>query len=133
MPTVKDYKPGVCNIGSQEVIYRRRIVGYGSGLVSVALYFMFVFFNVPIALYAFILIPIFISIHGFNEASHNFCTNYGRNGKYNMTSEVGITQNVLGQSKRDQDRRFANALITNSLIKSLILIVILIAASRLVD
>ncbi len=128
-----EYQPGVCNIGKHETEYRKRIVGYGSALVSIALYVMFVFFNVPILLYPFILIPIFISIHGFNEASHNFCTNYGRNGKYNMTSEVGMTQNVLGKTKRDQDRKFANSLLTNSLIKSLLLTIVLIAASRLVN
>ena len=128
-----EYQPGVCNIGKHETEYRKRIVGYGSGLVSLALYVMFVFFDVPILLYPFMLIPVFISIHGFSEAKHHFCTNYGRNGKYNMTSEVGMTQNVLGRTKRDQDKKFARALVKDSLIKSLLITAVLIAISRLVN
>lgn len=134
MPEVpKEYQAGVCNIGKQEIEYRKRVVGYGSGLVGLALYIMFVFFNVPILLYPFILIPVFISIHGFNEARHRFCTNYGRNGKYNITSEVGLTQNVLSQIKRDADRKLANRIIKDSSWKSLLITVVLIAVSRLVN
>lgn len=127
------YQAGACNIGRQEIQYRKRVVGYGSGLVGLALYIMFVFFNVPIALYPFILIPVFISIHGFNEAKHKFCTNYGRNGKYNMTSEVGMTQNVLSGQKRNLDNKLANRLVKDSLWKSLVISGVLIAVSRLVN
>lgn len=130
---LKDYQSGVCNIGKHEIEYRRRVVGYGAGLVGLALYVMFVFFDVPILLYPFIIIPVFISMHGFNESNNHFCTNYGRNGKYNMNSEVGMTQNVIGHQKRDQDRKYANLIIRNSLIKSLVFTAILIAASRLVN
>lgn len=134
MPDIpREYQSGVCNIGKHEIEYRKRIVGYGSGLVGMALYVMFVFFDVPILLYPLMVIPLFISVHGLNEANNQFCTNYGRNGKYNMTSEVGMTQNVLSGAKREQDKKFALKIIRNSLIKSLLIAAVLIAASRLIN
>lgn len=128
-----EYQSGVCNIGKHEIEYRKRVSGYGSGLISFALYTMFVFFDVPILLYPFILIPIFISVHGFNESRHAFCTNYGRSGRYNMTSEVGLTQNVLSQTKRDKDRKYASQLIRNSVQISLLITAVLIGLSRAVN
>ncbi len=129
----KEYQAGKCNIGESEIKYRKRVVGYGVGLVSVALYTMLVFFNVPIWLYAIIIVPIFISVHGLNEAKYGFCTNYARSGRYNMTSEQGITQNVLSQNKRDKDKKYAHQLTKKSATIALLITILLVAASQFIN
>ena len=101
--------------------------------MAIALYIMMVFFNFPLPLYPIIIIPIFISVNGLSEAKNGFCTSYGLNGKYNMTSEVGITQDVLSRSKRELDKKYANKILFGSLKISLLLSIILIALSRVIN
>lgn len=129
----KHYKAGKYNIGVDEINYRRRIVGYGSATIATALYIILVYFNFPLYIYTLLLIPVFVSVHGFIEARNEFCTSYARSGKYNMASEAGITQNVLSQANRRKDRKYADLLVKESLKKSLVISIFLIAASRLVN
>ena len=88
----QEYQSGICNIGESEIRYRRRVIGYGSGFVSLALYTMLAYFNFPLVFYAVLIIPVFISVHGLIQAKKRFCTSYAKSGKYNMSSEVGMTQ-----------------------------------------
>lgn len=127
------YKAGVSNIGEEEINYRRRIVGYGGGAVALALYSMLVFFNFPMFLYSLIVIPVFVSVHGFNEAKNRFSTGYGRNGKYNMNNEQGVTLDVLSHTKRSLDREYANKLLIRSFGSSLLLSIVLIIFSRIIN
>lgn len=133
MTASSKYQAGVCNIGKDEIDYRKKIVGYGSAIVGAALYTLLVFFNFPLIIYAALLVPVFISVHGFNEAKNEFCTTYARTGKYNMNSEVGLTQDVLSQAKRNQDRKYANKLMMKSLKISLAISALLIGVSRLLN
>ncbi|HEX5796852.1 MAG TPA: hypothetical protein VFX86_00495 [Candidatus Saccharimonadales bacterium] len=127
------YKAGSVNIGKEEINYRRKVVGYGSAAVGTALYIMLVFFNVPILLYLSMLVPVFISIHGLNEARHKFATGYAKAGKYNMSGEVGQTQDVISRDKRRLDRACAKRLINGSLRISVVVTIILTLLSRLMD
>ena len=127
------YEAGKCNIGIDEINYRRRIVGYGSAIILAALYTILVYFNFPLITYLVLIIPIFISGHGFKEAKTKFCTSYAKSGKYNMSSDIGITQDVLSGVKRKQDIKHANLLLKQSAKTSFIILILLIAASRLVN
>ena len=127
------YQAGQCNIGPDEISYRRKIVGYGSGFIALALYTMLVYFNFPIILYSALYIPVFISIHGLRQAKYKFCTSYAHHGKYNMSEEVGITQNIIGSAKRQKDKAYAGRLTNASLKISALATIALIAASRLVN
>jgi hypothetical protein len=129
----KEYQAGKCNIGEQEIKYRKQIVGYGGGVVSLALYTMLVFFNMPIWLYAILIVPVFTAVHGLNEAKYAFCTNYARTGRYNMASEQGMTQDVLSGSKRRLDRQYANKLTQKSLVTAFFISIVLIGASRFIN
>lgn len=127
------YEAGKCNIGPEEVNYRRKVVGYGAGLIALALYIMLVYFNFPIIMYSVLYIPVFVSIHGIREARRQFCTSYARSGKYNMTSEVGMTLDVVGPTKRKKDQVYAAKLTNASLRISAVVTIALIAASRIVN
>lgn len=127
------YQAGSCNIGKHEINYRRKIVGYGSATVAVALYIMLVYFNFPLIIYSALFIPVFVSVHGFREAKKKFCTSYGRTGRYNMTSDVGMTQNVLTAAKRKKDAEYSTKLLNDSMKISGVLTILLIAASRIVN
>lgn len=130
---MKEYQAGICNIGEQEVTYRRRIVGWGVGLIAAAFYGLLVFFNFPLIFYIFLLIPVFISVHGFTQANNRFCTSYAKAGKYNMASEVGLTQDVISRIKHKDDIARANALIRQSTIKTVIIVVPLVLIARWVN
>lgn len=125
-----EYKPGVCNIGKDEIHYRRKVVGYGSAVVGAALYMMLAFFDVPLWLYIIVAVPVFISVHGFNESKHKFCTGYARAGKYNMASEVGFTQDVISSASRKKDRAYASKLFNRSLKISALLTILLMGLSK---
>jgi hypothetical protein len=127
------YQAGLCNIGESEVNYRKKVVGFVSATVALALYVILVFFNVSIFIYAVLLVPVFAAVHGFVEAKSGFCTSYAKAGKYNMASEVGVTQDVLSQDKRDLDRKFAKKLTQKSIKISLVTTVLLAGLSRLVN
>lgn len=128
-----EYRAGECNIGEEEVKYRKRVAGYGSALVAVALYTMLVFFDVPIVMYLLLLVPVFISVHGFNESRHGFCTSYARTGRYNMNNEVGMTLDVISQDKRDKDRKYAKKLIFDSVKLNVLITAVLIGLSRIIN
>lgn len=127
----QEYQSGICNIGESEIRYRKRVIGYGSGLVSLALYLMLTYFNFPLVFYILLLIPVFISVHGLVQAKNKFCTSYAKTGKYNMSSEVGMTQDVLNGAKRKRDAKMANRLIGQSFLISVLLALALTALSRL--
>jgi hypothetical protein len=128
-----EYQAGVCNIGKEEIHYRKKVVGYGSAVVGTALYMMLAFFDVPILLYLLMMVPIFISVHGFNESKHRFCTSYARAGKYNMASEVGFTQDVISSANRKKDRAYASKLLNRSIKISLVLTALLMGLSRILS
>lgn len=127
----QEYQSGICNIGDHEITYRRRVIGYGSGFISLALYIMLAYFNFPLAFYFVLLISVFISVHGFIQAKSRFCTSYAKAGKYNMSSEVGTTQDVLNGAKRKRDANTANRLIGQSIRLSVLITLALTALSRL--
>lgn len=130
---MQEYQAGVCNIGEQEINHRRRVVGWGVGTIAAAFYGLLVFFNFPLFFYSFLLIPIFISVHGFTQASNQFCTSYAKAGKYNISSDVGLAQDVISRIKHKDDIARANTLIRQSAIKTVIIAAPLVLIARLIN
>ncbi len=107
---MSSYKPGVCNIGSEEKTKRVRagVVFAGVSLVLFAL--------IDRQTYgAYLFIPLFISALGFVQARQNFCVAYGLAGKYSM-NEFGNAKQVTNSDARNKDVNHSLVLIFLSVV-----------------
>ncbi len=102
------YRPGVCNIGPQEIARRRR-AGH-VGLVATALLFVaLVAIDAPPLARALIALPAVMSASGYLQAWFKFCAGFGSRGIINF-GPVGRTQPVVDEAARALDRSRARQL-----------------------
>jgi hypothetical protein len=96
------YRPGVCNIGPEEIARRRR--GGHIGLIAtvVALVVLGAIDAPPIAR-LLIAIPAVIAASGYLQARFKFCAGFGSRGILNF-GPVGETESVVDDAARRLDR-----------------------------
>ena len=103
MPIVgTEYRPGVCNIGPQEIARRRR-AGH-VGLVATALLFVaLVAIDAPPLARALVALPAIMAASGYLQAWFKFCAGFGSQGVFNF-GPLGHTQEVADDAARALDR-----------------------------
>ena len=119
MQAQNQYMPGVCNIGENEVT-RRKNAGWIGLIVTVILYSLFAYIEVPRFWRLFIFIPATITAVGFFQARMHFCAYFGMRGVFNFV-EIGKTDTVEKAEFREKDRRKAWQIITYSVIVGVII------------
>ncbi len=103
MPIVgTEYRPGVCNIGPEEIARRRR-AGH-IGLVATALLFVaLVAIDAPPLARGLVALPAIMAASGYLQAWFKFCAGFGSRGIFNF-GPVGDTQAVADDAARALDR-----------------------------
>jgi hypothetical protein len=103
MPVVAaGYRPGVCNIGPEEIARRRR-AGH-IGLVATALLLVaLVAIDAPPLARALVALPAIMAASGYLQAWFKFCAGFGSRGIFNF-GPVGATQAVVDDAARALDR-----------------------------
>ena len=99
-----EYIPGVCNIGREETVFRKK-VAVGALLIVIITFVFFFIFNVTGGFRFLVAIPAFISAMGFLQARAHFCArlgltalfNFGELGKY---SKVNNNEYILMDRKK---------------------------------
>lgn len=119
MQAQNQYVPGVCNIGENEIT-RRKNAGWIGLIVTVILYSLFAYIEVPRFWRLFIFIPATITAVGFFQARMHFCAYFGMRGVFNFV-EIGKTDAVEKAEFRAKDRRKAWQIITYSVIVGVII------------
>lgn len=119
MQAQNQYVPGVCNIGENEIT-RRKNAGWIGLIVTVILYSLFAYIEVPRFWRLFIFIPATITAVGFFQARMHFCAYFGMRGVFNF-AEIGKTDTVEQAEFRAKDRRKAWQIITYSVIVGVII------------
>lgn len=101
------YRPGACNIGPEEISYRRQ-----SGVVALAitavLAIALVATGVPSWLRLLVFLPLASALVSFEQARRHFCAGFAMAGIRNFgTREHGLGQSVEDAAARAIDRRAA--------------------------
>jgi hypothetical protein len=100
-----EYRPGVCNIGPEEIARRRRS-GHVSLLIAVVLLAVLVAIGAPPLARLLLILPAVTAASGYLQAWLKFCAGFGARGVFNF-GPVGPMHEVLDDDAKAQDRRRA--------------------------
>jgi hypothetical protein len=96
------YEPGVCNIGPQEIVRRRR-TGHVGLVASVVLFVLLLAVAAPPWTRLLLVLTAGISASGYLQAWLHFCAGFGSAGVYNL-GPLGTVQRVVDATARSRDR-----------------------------
>ncbi len=105
METQNKYIPGVCNIGPAE-IRKRKQAGWIGLIATIALWAIFIWFDIPSIWRITLFLPAMMSATGFLQAYMHFCAYFGFASLFNF-GDVGKTDSVFQAELRAKDRRRA--------------------------
>lgn len=103
--TKSQYIPGTCNIGPEE-IEKRKQTGWIGLTVTVLLWALFIWFDIPRIWKLTLFFPAMMSATGFLQAYMHFCVHFGFASLFNF-GEVGKTDTVQQAEFRTKDKRKA--------------------------
>jgi hypothetical protein len=95
------YRPGVCNIGPEEIARRRR-VGHVGRAASVILLAVLILAGLPAWTRLLVALPAILSASGYLQARLRFCAGFGWRGVFNFGS-VGHLDDVDDPEARARD------------------------------
>ena len=99
------YIPGVCNIGPAE-INKRKQAGWIGLIATIALWAIFIWFDIPSIWRPTLFLPAMMSATGFLQAYMHFCAYFGFASLFNF-GDVGKTESVSQAELRAKDKRKA--------------------------
>lgn len=106
MTTESTYIPGMCNINTAEVAYRRKAMWFGI-VLSVALLVALLVLRAEWWIRAIVLfIPVYIGAIGYLQVKHKFCVSYGASGQQNA-SEGSDDSADVGKENAQIDKKKA--------------------------
>lgn len=119
-----EYKPGVCNIGENE-IRKRYALAVIAFVVSALLVYAVVLLN--LARWALLLsfIPLVMGFEGLYQGYFKFCAGFAAAGKYDFTGSGGSKSNVTDSESHKKDLQKARRIHIYSIISSIIIVVII--------
>jgi hypothetical protein len=100
--TPSGYRPGVCNIGPEEV-QRRRRAGHVGLIATIGLFAVLVAIEAPPIARAVVGLPAAAAASGYLQAWFRFCAGFASRGLFNFGA-VGETHEVVEVAARAQDR-----------------------------
>ena len=96
------YRPGVCNIGPDEIAKRRRSGHVGLLLTLVTLAVVIVLDVPPLARFV-VAVPAAAAAAGYLQAYFRFCIAFGSMGVFNF-GRRGATEHIVDREARARDR-----------------------------
>ncbi|MFZ3011869.1 MAG: hypothetical protein WA060_02650 [Minisyncoccia bacterium] len=99
------YIPGVCNIGPAE-INKRKQAGWIGLIATIALWAIFIWFDIPSIWRLTLFLSAMMSATGFLQAYMHFCAYFGFASLFNF-GDVGKTESVSQAELRAKDKRKA--------------------------
>jgi len=122
-PKLNEYTPGVCNIGPTEISQRMGL-GWSSGMATIILLVLFVFFDFAVGWRLLLVFPASLSASGFIQAYSHFCARFGVMGVFNFDQVVNKTTTIEQKEFIKQDRKKALQLIGYSVAIGIVVTVI---------
>jgi hypothetical protein len=96
------YRPGVCNIGPEEMARRRR-AGHLGAAVSIATLAVLIVAGAPPISRLLVALPVAGAASGYLQAWLHFCAGFGSRGVFNFGA-LGRTSAVADAESRARDR-----------------------------
>lgn len=115
----QEYIPGVCNIGPKE-IKKRKQAGWIGLVATIALWAIFIWFDIPSIWRLTLFLPAMMSATGFLQAYMHFCVYFGFWNLFNF-GDVGKTDSVSQAEFRKKDRHKAWQIVGYSILISLVI------------
>ena len=103
-----EYRPGICNIGPEE-IRRRRRAGHIGAIAAVVVLVVLVAIGAPPLARLLIAIPAAGAASGYLQAWLRFCAGFGTRGVFNF-GPLGQTHEVVDADARARDRARARGI-----------------------
>lgn len=97
-----EYRPGVCNIGREEIDRRRR-AGHVGLVLSVLIFGALVVVDAPPPMRLILAVPVALAASGYLQARLKFCAGFGWRGVFNFGA-LGTTHDVADPEARRRDR-----------------------------
>jgi hypothetical protein len=98
-----EYRPGVCNIGPDEIARRRRS-GHLGAIATLVTLAVLLFVGAPPLARFIVALPAAMAAAGYLQAYFKFCVAFGSAGVFNFGAR-GNTQHVVDAAARASDRR----------------------------
>ena len=98
----RGYRPGVCNIGPEEIA-RRRQAGHTGVIATTVAFALLLLFHLPPLARLVLVLPAAAAAIGYLQAALRFCAGFGGRGVFNF-GEVGRTTDVADAQARARDR-----------------------------
>lgn len=123
MKTESTYVPGMCNINTAEVAYRRKAMWFGVGASVILLIGLLVIgAHWGIRIIA-LFVPVFVAAVGYLQVKNRFCVSYGASGQQNA-SEGSDAAAKVNQENAKIDKQKARKMNLQALaITALVLLV----------
>ncbi len=101
--STSSYVPGVCNINTAEIAYRRKSAYV---LLAVTLVMAVPFFLLDIPAWARLLLffPLFLTIVCYLQVKYKFCVSYGAAGKQNAAEGDKVAQDIIDAASLKLDK-----------------------------
>ena len=109
-----EYRPGVCNIGPEE-IGRRRRAGHVGLVASVVVLVVLLAIGAPHPVRLLVALPAAAAASGYLQAWLKFCAGFGSRGVFNF-GQLGRTDQVPDEDSRSRDRSRARQIFLASLV-----------------
>lgn len=126
------YIPGMCNINTAEVAYRRK--GMWFGIVSSVVVFVpllildAAWWLVAVALF----VPVYIGAIGFLQVKNKFCVGYGASGQQNADEGGESSQSVIDKAAIAADKAKTRKMNLQALVATLLIVAACSTVSLLV-
>lgn len=101
--TSNAYVPGVCNINTTEIAYRRKSA-YVLLVITLAVAAPLLLLDLPVWLRLLLFFPVFLTIVCYLQVRYKFCVSYGASGKQNATEGDKVAQDIVNAAALKLDR-----------------------------
>lgn len=108
------YRPGICNIGPEEISRRRR-GAWAATILAVGIYLVLVVVAVPDVWRLVVALPAAAAAVSWLQVRERFCVGFGTAGVFNFGS-YGSTESIIDDDARRADQRKVRSMIVRALL-----------------
>ena len=117
-----DYIPGICNINTSEIAYRKKamILGY---FIAGAIFAVIMVVGWSVWARALVVfLPLYVGVINNLQVRNKFCVSYAASGRQNATDGVTVAQDVTDEAAKQSDKQKARRMNLQALAISLIIL-----------
>ncbi len=96
------YKPGICNIGKNEIRKRYALGASGFILTAILFYLLYVY-NFSTLWFVVLVFPMYLGFEGLYQGYFHFCAGFGMSGRYDFRGTRNEQGRVKNKKQHMQD------------------------------